>query len=366
MDQTTETADLTETEKYLKNCSTITTMFSTNSSDIDDDDDEEDPPALDALLGGIRCGLDTMTKTARNSLSTCKNKIELDDAIAKIQASSLNLLKMEKSFLNNATIVSEVVEDLISDFEDEDEQTLDENDDGESKKEDERKGAGDADATMFGKGISKQKPYIFRPTARNVVSIERFREKLKTEYHKRMGEYKDSLTDDMLKEDKKFEALLQQIKLGKNDAETAIDKKVKQMEEKVANLGQVKTEPSPSPPPRPHNDDVTDNATFLSSLPYSADELKNHRYKPYNEDEELDDSVLPTVDPISKTLIAFPVKNKYCNHVFDRASIYTYIAGNPEDAKCPVHMCRNERKLERSHFLTDNVLTTHIRRKNNF
>lgn len=70
MDQTTDTAGLTETEKYLVDCGTNTNKIGQVSSDSSDDDDEA--PPQDALLGGIRTGLNTMTKTARDSLSTCK------------------------------------------------------------------------------------------------------------------------------------------------------------------------------------------------------------------------------------------------------------------------------------------------------
>lgn len=65
MDQTTDpTVGLTETEKYLNHGTGI-------SSDSESDTEEV---AQDALLGGIRTGLNTITRTARKALSNCKNK----------------------------------------------------------------------------------------------------------------------------------------------------------------------------------------------------------------------------------------------------------------------------------------------------
>lgn len=39
---------------------------------------------------------------------------------------------------------------------------------------------------------------------------------LRQEFHKRLGDYEQSLTDSNMKGDKKFVALLDQIKLGRN------------------------------------------------------------------------------------------------------------------------------------------------------
>lgn len=69
---------------------------------------------------------------------------------------------------------------------------------------------------------------------------------------------------------------------------------------------------------------------FLASIPYSKEELRAHKYKPYNDDKEMDDTVLPTDDPITRAPIEIPVKNKYCHHVFDRNSIFAYIDGNTD------------------------------------
>jgi len=72
------------------------------------------------------------------------------------------------------------------------------------------------------------------------------------------------------------------------------------------------------------------NATFLSKVPYSLEDLIMHQYTPYDEEKDADLSVLPTIDPITKDLIFTPLRNKYCNHVFDENSIYDFISANPE------------------------------------
>lgn len=64
MDQTSDTADLTECEKYLNYV-----------EESESDSECEEEVAQDALLGGIRSGLSTITRTTRKALSTCKNKI---------------------------------------------------------------------------------------------------------------------------------------------------------------------------------------------------------------------------------------------------------------------------------------------------
>jgi SUMO ligase MMS21 Smc5/6 complex component len=51
-----------------------------------------------------------------------------------------------------------------------------------------------------------------------------------------------------------------------------------------------------------------------------------------DEDEYYDESVLPSVDPITKQPIFDAVRNKFCNHVFDQQSVLEYMLENP-DAK---------------------------------
>ena len=47
----------------------------------------------------------------------------------------------------------------------------------------------------------------------------------------------------------------------------------------------------------------------------------------YHDPEELSDDelMLPTIDPISKEPMMNPVRNKYCNHVFEEQSVFNYI-----------------------------------------
>lgn len=76
MDQTTDTADLTETEKYLRNTragGNIPIREQRNCQDQDSSDSDVDT-AQDALLGGIRTGIRTIRRTTRKALSTCKNQ----------------------------------------------------------------------------------------------------------------------------------------------------------------------------------------------------------------------------------------------------------------------------------------------------
>ncbi|CAL8109290.1 unnamed protein product [Orchesella dallaii] len=161
MDQTTDTADLLETEKYLLN---------TVKEDSESDSDIEEEVAQDALLGGIRSTLSTITRTTREALSTCKNKPELDDAVSKIEDSTLRLLKLEKSFLKTATIVSEVIDDLVSDFEDDEEAGVNVGlDTGTSP----TKGSGDA---SISNGPSE--PYVFQLSRKNLASVATFKDKL--------------------------------------------------------------------------------------------------------------------------------------------------------------------------------------------
>lgn len=71
------------------------------------------------------------------------------------------------------------------------------------------------------------------------------------------------------------------------------------------------------------------NSHFLAQLPYTEKELGNYEYKSDNEDKDMDDTVLPSIDPITRNPIEYPVRNKFCNHVFDKDSICDYISLNP-------------------------------------
>lgn len=81
--------------------------------------------------------------------------------------------------------------------------------------------------------------------------------------------------------------------------------------------------------------------------------------------EELDDSILcsntftPPIDPITKTIINKPVKNKICGHIYDYDSIYDYLRQSKNKAKCPYIGCKNN-KLRGGDFNEDNVLKQRI------
>ncbi|CAH1178994.1 unnamed protein product [Phaedon cochleariae] len=63
--------------------------------------------------------------------------------------------------------------------------------------------------------------------------------------------------------------------------------------------------------------------------------------------EELGDSLLcsnvfaPPIDPISKTVIQHPYKNKRCKHVYEYGTISNYIKQMKNKAKCPYIGCNN-------------------------
>lgn len=67
MDQTGRTADFSRV-KYVSKGTT------TKVPKVVEDEAEPEETREDALLGGIRNGLRTITKTTRESLSTCKSE----------------------------------------------------------------------------------------------------------------------------------------------------------------------------------------------------------------------------------------------------------------------------------------------------
>jgi len=97
---------------------------------------------------------------------------ELDDAVSKIEDSTLKLLKLEKSFLKTATIVSEVIDDLVSDFEDDEEAGLQPPVDTGTCP---TKGSGDATSST-----GPLEPYVFQLSKKNLVSVANFKDKLAT------------------------------------------------------------------------------------------------------------------------------------------------------------------------------------------
>ncbi|KAF7266578.1 hypothetical protein GWI33_020086 [Rhynchophorus ferrugineus] len=81
--------------------------------------------------------------------------------------------------------------------------------------------------------------------------------------------------------------------------------------------------------------------------------------------EAVDDSILcsntftPPIDPITKTVIKKPVKNKICGHIYDHNSIYDYLRQSKNKAKCPYIGCKNN-KLRGGDFNEDNILKQRI------
>ncbi|CAG7721370.1 unnamed protein product [Allacma fusca] len=85
----------------------------------------------------------------------------------------------------------------------------------------------------------------------------------------------------------------------------------------------------------------------------------------YHDPDELSDDelMLPNIDPITKRPMMNPVRNKFCNHVFEESSIRQYIETNPSPT-CPLAYCRNEKPFQRDHFTRVAKLTEQVRRKN--
>ncbi|XP_030750494.1 E3 SUMO-protein ligase NSE2-like [Sitophilus oryzae] len=103
---------------------------------------------------------------------------------------------------------------------------------------------------------------------------------------------------------------------------------------------------------------------FLEDL--SVQELKQKKKKDKAVYEEVgDDSVLcsssftPPIDPISKTVIRNPVKNKNCKHIYESDSIYQYMRQSKRKARCPYVGCKNN-KLDGSDLTEDKELEEKI------
>lgn len=97
----------------------------------------------------------------------------------------------------------------------------------------------------------------------------------------------------------------------------------------------------------------------------SIQEIMPKKKKDHTQFEEIDDSLLCSssfsapVDPISKTIIRKPVRNKKCKHVYDSSSIYDYIRQSRNKARCPYVGCKNN-KLVTSDFQEDRQLEEKI------
>lgn len=94
-------------------------------------------------------------------------------------------------------------------------------------------------------------------------------------------------------------------------------------------------------------------------------EKKNKKQLCDSQFDELDDSLLcsnvftPPVDPISKTIIRNPFRNKKCKHVYEHKTIIDYINQLGHKAKCPYIGCNNKH-LSKRDLVEDNQLQTNI------
>lgn len=84
------------------------------------------------------------------------------------------LLKMEMSFMKTATIVSDVIEDLISDFEDEPSGVRED----PSNPRYDKLGSGDATGNSDSADRNQEEPYVFSLSRSNLSSVIQFKEKL--------------------------------------------------------------------------------------------------------------------------------------------------------------------------------------------
>lgn len=62
-----------------------------------------------------------------------------------------------------------------------------------------------------------------------------------------------------------------------------------------------------------------------ASLPITASEDS-----PESDEDDYDESVLPSIDPVTMAPIENPIRNRFCNHVFDELSMANYIEKNHE------------------------------------
>ncbi|XP_023017339.1 uncharacterized protein [Leptinotarsa decemlineata] len=81
--------------------------------------------------------------------------------------------------------------------------------------------------------------------------------------------------------------------------------------------------------------------------------------------EELSDSMMcsnvftPPIDPITKTVVRNPYKNKRCKHVYEHGTIVGYIKQLKSKAKCPYIGCNNN-QLRVTDLVADTSLQSQI------
>merc|ERR1719192_2630247 len=69
-----------------------------------------------------------------------------------------------------------------------------------------------------------------------------------------------------------------------------------------------------------------------------------------------------TIDPITKKQIVDPVRNKKCNHIYEKSTIYSMIdlaRENSKPVKCPYMGC-NERDFKKTDLIKDKEVLGHI------
>lgn len=142
------------------------------------------------------------------------NSVSLEESAqdmeGRLEKSSLKMIKAEKSFMNTARIIAEVVDELSGEYE---------------YVPEDKNGAEDDD---------KEEGVIFRKDMMKSASITGFRERINKVgqnkdkilsnfayltfsqiFGERMTTYQDGLTDDVLRGEKKFKDLQRQIRYGR-------------------------------------------------------------------------------------------------------------------------------------------------------
>ncbi|XP_063621039.1 E3 SUMO-protein ligase NSE2-like [Cydia splendana] len=83
--------------------------------------------------------------------------------------------------------------------------------------------------------------------------------------------------------------------------------------------------------------------------------LKDTRSNLEESDLAITESDNRMIDPITKKPIEDPVRNRLCNHVYERASIMQLLSVNRR-TKCPVVGCSNKQPVEPHHLESDEEL----------
>jgi len=283
-----------------------------NEKDMDEELDDEIP---DAMLGGLRRGMITIRNNAKETLEKCKTDELRSEMEGLLRSSTIKLIRSEKSYLETAKIVSQVVDEISSDFED-DQDTA-----GVAKCQ---------NADMETLETSKRSWKVFRPTFANSDSIVNTAKRMATLFEDRVKTFEDSLTEALLQNHPKFKALESQINL------------VETKDEKDSRIVMLKGDGD--------GEALQENSDLKSCSVF------------YDPEEPVDFYAIPSVDPISRQPIQFAVRNKYCNHIFEDMSIREFMALNP-NSTCPMYGCLNKRKLEHSHLIFDPDLNDHIQEK---